>query len=88
MTNKEIKIEFAPGCFDNFDGTQEELDDLVAEITALAESGEIFEQMKDLDEEDIENLPPEILDSIFAAVVEDENELQRIIANAQRKTLH
>lgn len=29
---KPIKVEFAPGCFDNFDGTQEELDGLMAEI--------------------------------------------------------
>jgi hypothetical protein len=30
--NKPLKVEFAPGCFDNFDGTQEELDGLMAEI--------------------------------------------------------
>jgi hypothetical protein len=29
---KEIKVEFAPGCFDDFDGTQEELDALQKEI--------------------------------------------------------
>lgn len=27
------KIVFAPGCFDDFVGTQEELDDLIASIT-------------------------------------------------------
>ena len=30
--NKPLKVEFAPGCFDNFDGTQEELDGLMTEI--------------------------------------------------------
>jgi DNA phosphorothioation-dependent restriction protein DptG len=30
--SKKITVEFAPGCFDNFEGTQEELDQLVAEI--------------------------------------------------------
>jgi len=35
MTNKEMKIEFAPGCFDKFEGTQEELDEMVAEIQTL-----------------------------------------------------
>jgi hypothetical protein len=30
--NKPIKVEFAPGCFDQFDGTQEELDALQKEI--------------------------------------------------------
>jgi len=29
---KEIKVEFAPGCFDDFDGSQEELDALQKEI--------------------------------------------------------
>ncbi len=32
---KKMKIEFAPGCFDNFEGTQEELDKMVAEIQDL-----------------------------------------------------
>lgn len=33
MNDKPFKIEFAPGCFDQFDGTQEELDALMKEIT-------------------------------------------------------
>lgn len=33
MTEKKLKIEFAPGCFDHFEGSQEELDDLIKEIT-------------------------------------------------------
>jgi hypothetical protein len=32
MSKKIEKVEFAPGCFDDFDGTQEELDALVKEI--------------------------------------------------------
>jgi hypothetical protein len=50
--NKKITVEFAPGAFDNFDGTQEELDQLVAEITKIAETGELFERSRpvDLDE--------------------------------------
>jgi hypothetical protein len=27
--DKLFKIEFLPGCFDSFEGTQEELDDLI-----------------------------------------------------------
>jgi len=42
--DKKIKVEFAPGCFDNFEGTQEELDGLIAEIMRLAESGEMQER--------------------------------------------
>lgn len=29
---KGFKVEFAPGCFDSFDGTQEELDELIKAI--------------------------------------------------------
>lgn len=32
MENKEIKIVFSPGCFDQFEGSQEELDSLIADI--------------------------------------------------------
>ena len=31
-TKTPIEVIFAPGCFDTFDGTQEELDELMAEI--------------------------------------------------------
>lgn len=41
---KKVVIEFAPGCFDDFDGTQEELDGLIEEIKRMAESGEMFEE--------------------------------------------
>lgn len=33
-----MKIEFAPGSFDNFEGSQEELDALIAEITTMFEN--------------------------------------------------
>lgn len=29
---KKLKIEFAPGCFDNFEGTQEELEQFMLEL--------------------------------------------------------
>ena len=50
--NKPMKIVFAEGCFDDFEGTQEELDELVAHIQELAESGELLEKSTpvDLDE--------------------------------------
>jgi hypothetical protein len=58
MTKKKMKIEFAPGAFDQFDGTQEELDELIAELERMAESGELeensvaLEDWDDLDDED------------------------------------
>ena len=52
---KPLEIVFAPGCFDDFEGTQEELDEMIAEI------GELFERASpvDLDElsdEELEEL--------------------------------
>ena len=35
MTEQKIKIEFAPGCFDDFEGSQEELDQLQAELLKM-----------------------------------------------------
>ncbi len=32
---KPLKIEFVPGCFDNFEGTQEELDKFVEELKTI-----------------------------------------------------
>ena len=49
---KKLKIEFAPGCFDQFDGTQEELDELILEITRMAESGEMSEKSRLIDFDD------------------------------------
>lgn len=40
---KKPEIIFAPGCFDDFDGTQEELVELVAELNRMVESGELFD---------------------------------------------
>jgi hypothetical protein len=34
-TSKKLQVEFAPGAFDSFDGTQEEPDQLMAEITSM-----------------------------------------------------
>ena len=58
---KDLKIEFAPGCFDNFEGTQEELDALISQITEMFKSGEAQALARpldfdDLDEDDIEML--------------------------------
>lgn len=35
------KIVFLPGCFDDFDGSQEELDELVAQLQDMVASGEL-----------------------------------------------
>jgi len=52
----KMKIVFAEGCFDDFEGTQEELDELVAHIQELAESGELFEKATPIDGDIVEQL--------------------------------
>ena len=75
---KKVHITFAPGAFDNFDGTQAELDALVAEVQRLAESGELEEMSVPLDG-DWDELSEEDRELINQAL---EN-----MASTQRKTL-
>lgn len=49
---KEWEIKFMPGCFDSFDGTQEELDELIAELKEMVTSGRIFEEMEPIEDEE------------------------------------
>lgn len=51
---KDIKVVFADGCFDNFEGTQEELDNFVEEINRMVSSGEIFEKSRPIDLDNME----------------------------------
>jgi|LakMenE18May11ns_1017448.scaffolds.fasta_scaffold8949120_2 hypothetical protein len=53
---KEVQIEFAPGCFDDFEGTQEELDALIAEIKRSFADGSIHERSRELTEEEFEEM--------------------------------
>jgi hypothetical protein len=63
---KKIKLEFAPGCFDNFEGTQEELDGLINEITQLFETGEFFEKSKPLDIDALYKEDPWLYDQLIS----------------------
>lgn len=68
---KPIEIVFAPGCFDNFDGTQEELDELVAQIHQMADTGELFEKSKPVDIESlVDDLSPEEVEVLMAQLDE------------------
>ena len=50
--DKKPEIKFAPGCFDNFEGTQEELQELIAHIHQMVEDGSIFENAVPIDPEE------------------------------------
>jgi hypothetical protein len=49
---KPKELVFAPGCFDNFDGTQEELNELIAELKNLVESGDLEKLSTPLEDDD------------------------------------
>lgn len=69
--DKKMRIEFAPGAFDTFDGTQEELDALVAELERMAESGELEANSIAIDEDEIwDQLTDEDQDQIMQALAQ------------------
>ena len=88
---KDFKIEFAPGCFDNFEGSQEELDELVADLKEMIEDGSFFEQATLVTEDTLEDLPPELLESILSDLEmldSDDDDAIEQIAEQRRKTLN
>jgi len=62
---KTPEIICAPGCFDSFEGTQEELDEMIAEIKRMAESGELFEQATALDLDELSEEDPEFAEQLL-----------------------
>jgi hypothetical protein len=71
MSSTLLKVVFAPGALDSFDGSQEELDALVAEITetfANMPAEELAAQSREIDLEQLAadlDLNPEILDAMW-----------------------
>lgn len=51
--NKPFKVVFAPGCFDSFEGTQQELDALIADIQKAVSSGQLIKESVPMDEADL-----------------------------------
>jgi hypothetical protein len=51
MTEK-LKVVFAPGCFDNFEGTEAELAEMLADIHQMAEDGTLMDKATPLDPEE------------------------------------
>ena len=66
--DKKFKIEFAPGCFDDFEGTQEELAEFMKIIQEGFESGEFLEESEELTDEEFLALPEEDQQRILAAL--------------------
>jgi hypothetical protein len=53
---KKVELVFAPGCFDDFDGTEEELQELIAELRQMAEDGSLMENSRPLSFEEEQDI--------------------------------
>ncbi len=76
--NKKLqKIEFAPGVFDNFEGTQQELDEIMSEIQnmfANMSPEELSAKSRPVSLDDLEELDEETQQQILSALDELDNE--------------
>jgi hypothetical protein len=76
----KMKIEFAPGCFDNMEfASQEELDEFVAEITEMFANiteEEIQANSRELTDEDIENMYEDEVNILARALSKERPTLQ------------
>jgi hypothetical protein len=78
---KKLKVEFAPGAFDQFEGTQEELDEMMAEITTMFTEltpEELESRSKAVDLTDLAD-DEDISDEQFEQI------LTALVGNSQRK---
>jgi len=72
--NGKLKIQFQPGCFDSFEGTQEELDEAIAMITKMFEDGTAQELAQEVDIDELMETDPEMAERIFQAIARAEGE--------------
>lgn len=74
MTEKKpLQVIFDPGCFNNFEGTQAELDAFVKQIQEFAESGLLFENSVELTDDEIEDLDEDTRQQIIRALERDDD---------------
>jgi len=82
MTEKKIsKIEFAPGAFDSFEGTQEELDALMAEITSMFENKtpeEILSMSQTVDIDDLIDEDPDVAFAVLKALNDEDGQGRKL----------
>ena len=65
--NKKLKITFAPGAFDSFEGTQEELDELIKSL----EDGDLLENSEPVDLDELERSDPELAEHLRSLLTKE-----------------
>ena len=56
MDDNKPKLVIAPGAFDDFDGTQEELQEFIAMLRSMVEDGSIFEHSKPVPDDEADEI--------------------------------
>ena len=82
---KEMKIVFAPGCFDGFEGTQEELDALMKDITDKFQNMTPEEMQAESRPLDLDSLEPEELAQVARALFSAEECDEMGVPSVERK---
>jgi len=78
MTKKKMQVEFAPGAFDSFEGTQEELDALQAEILSM---------FNDLTPEELEARSQPVDDARLTELMEEDPEIFKHLTGNNHRPL-
>jgi|FreactcultuFSWF8_1027224.scaffolds.fasta_scaffold07785_2 hypothetical protein len=68
--NGNIKVVFDPGCFDDFEGTQEELDETIKQITEMFQNGDLETMQEEaVDIEDLAKTNPELANRLLEKLI-------------------
>lgn len=70
-SSKKLKIVFTPGCFDNLDMSQEEMDEFVKMLEDKVADGSIFDESRPLDPDDPEDA--ELVERLEREMIENAN---------------
>jgi hypothetical protein len=74
---KPKEIVFMPGCFDEFDGTQQELDDFVAHLQGVFQNEDFLANTQPVDMKTLQDTDPETYAKLVSRLNQDhERKLQ------------
>ena len=79
MSDNKPTVQFAPGCFDGFEGTQEELDQLQKEIIEMFANmtpEELAERSRSVDIDELINEDPELAEKLLQSLDNEPRKLQ------------
>lgn len=65
--NKKLKITYLPGAFDSFEGTQEELDQLIESL----ENGDLLENSEPVDLDELASSDPELAEQLRSLLTQE-----------------